>query len=100
MISARGEFGVDEDSATVEGVRVLADIGDPIVEFFCPHALQQILLWQVVLGDPISCLVQVLSEFLVLVLRVVPHGGALFGCDLESLWVQLVNHWVNSLGVF
>ena len=83
MVSAAGELRVSEDSAAVEGVSILPDVGLLVVELSLSHLVHE--LGSVTsLIEAIGCLVELLAEIGSLVLLGFPDPRTSLSGHLED----------------
>ena len=96
--SARGELRVDEDTAPVDGVRVLADIGRTIVMLSLAQRLNHFPFFlRLALLNAIVRLIEVFSELLLIILLSFPNGRKFLRRYFKSPWVERLNDRVQSL---
>lgn len=88
--SAAREFGVGEDSAAVESVGVLRDVGNVQVVLGLTQSLHDLGV-HIVLCVSLGRVIELLPLVGISILLALPHEGRFLGGDLEDLWVERLN---------
>ena len=83
MVSAAGELRISEDSAAVEGVSILPDVGLLVVELSLSHLVHE-LGSMTSLIEAVGCLVELLAEIGSLVLLGFPDPRTSLSGHLED----------------